>query len=414
MRAVIIGTGPAGITAAETLRRLDPAGSVVALSAEGYPPYSPPAMADHFLTGRTGTLYWKGTDVARRLGIQERRSTVVEAVDTGHREVLLAGGGRAGYDALIIAAGSRLHAPLPGAQLHGVLNFKSLRTATELIGRVRAGQATSALVVGNGLIGTELALLLADLGVDVTVVEQEAQVMPRLLDADTAAVAEAALRARGVTLRLGLAAGEFIGSTSVTGLRLANGQVMTADMYIAATGVKPHIEFLAGSGVATGWGIHVDDRLRTSAPGVLAAGDVAETADWLTGERYVHAIFPNAVAQGRIAAANALGSSLRYDGAESMNSLKHLGVPVVAIGTTKGAEEVLRHRHAGTVRAVYLRDGHIIGAQLAGDISAAGSYRSLMLRRADVSRYGAALVRPGFGLSDIAWDAVRPGLSRAP
>ncbi|HEX7660821.1 MAG TPA: FAD/NAD(P)-binding oxidoreductase, partial [Pseudonocardiaceae bacterium] len=77
MRTVIIGTGPAGITAAATLRRLDPTGSVVALSSEPYPPYSPAALADHFLTGRDQTLYWKGTDIAERLGIDERRDSVV-------------------------------------------------------------------------------------------------------------------------------------------------------------------------------------------------------------------------------------------------------------------------------------------------------------------------------------------------
>jgi NADPH-dependent 2,4-dienoyl-CoA reductase/sulfur reductase-like enzyme len=81
MRAVIIGTGPAGITAAETLRRQDPTGSVVALSTEPYPPYSPAAMADHFLTGRDQTLYWKGREVAELRGIDERREAVVIAVE---------------------------------------------------------------------------------------------------------------------------------------------------------------------------------------------------------------------------------------------------------------------------------------------------------------------------------------------
>ena len=84
------------------------------------------------------------------------------------------------------------------------------------------------------------------------------------------------------------------------------------------------------------WGVHVDDHLRTTVPNVYAAGDVAEAADWSTGERYVHAIFPNAVAQAKIAAAN-LGANITDDGAESMNSLKHLGVPIVAMGMTEGS-----------------------------------------------------------------------------
>lgn len=407
MRAVVIGTGPAGITAAATLRHLDPAGSVIALSTEPFPPYSPAALADHFLTGRDQTLYWKGTDVAERLGIDERRETVVSAVDTDNHEVILNDESRIPYEGLVIASGSRLHAPLQGADLPGVLDFKSLRTATELFDRVRRGEAHTALVVGNGLIGIELALLLSDLGVDTTVIGRRTWVMPRILDPVTSAVAEAELLARGVTLRLGLQADAFIGTPSVTGVRLADGTVLHADLVIAATGVKPHTEFLNDSPIGTGWGIHVDDGLRTSVPGVVAAGDVAETKDWLTGERYVNAIFPNAVTQAPIAAANLLGANLTYDGAESMNSLKHLGVPIVAIGTIEAPEQILRWQHNGAVRSVYLRGGTIVGAQLAGDIHAVGVYRSLMLRRADVSAYGSRLVEPGFGVGDITWDALR-------
>lgn len=408
MRAVIIGTGPAGITAAATFREFDPSGSVVALSAEPYPPYSPPALADHFLTGREEPLYWKGADVAERLGFEERRDTRVTGIDTRNGEVVL-DRDRIPYERLIIASGSQLHAPMPGADLPDVYDFKSLRRASEMIGRVRGGQAHSALIVGNGFIGIELSLLLADLGVDVTVIGRRPWIMPRVLDPETSAIAEAALKARGVKLRLGVEAEAFVGGPSVMGVQLAGGEMLTADLYVAATGVKPHTEFLSGSDIATGWGIHVDDRLQTSARGVFAAGDVTEAADWLTGERYVHAIFPNAVTQGRLAALNALGLDTPYDGAEAFNSLKHLGVPIIAIGTIDKPDEVLRHQDREGLRSLYLRDGRIVGAQLAGDIEAAGIYRSLMLRRADVSRFGRRLVEPGFGVADIAWDAMRPG-----
>jgi NAD(P)H-nitrite reductase large subunit len=404
MRAVIIGTGPAGITAAATLRRLDPAGSVVALSAEPFPPYSPAALADHFLTGRNQTLYWKGEDVAARLGIDERREAVVTSVDTDSHDVLLSDGTSIPFEGLIIASGSRLYAPLEGADLPGVLDFKSLRTATELIGRVRQGEARSALVVGDGLIGIEVTLLLADLGVDVTVIGRESSIMPRVLDPATAAIAEAELVARGVTLRLGVQADAFVGTASVSGVRLADGTILTADLVIAATGVKPHTDFLNGSPIRTGRGIHVDNGLRTSVPGIMAAGDVAETADWLTGEPGVNAIFPNAVMQAPIAAANLLGANRTYDGAESMNSLKHLGVPIVSIGTTDEPDEILRWQSKGTLRSVYLRSSRIIGAQLAGDIHAIGVYRSLMLKRTDVSSFGKHLVEPTFGFNDIARD----------
>ncbi len=410
MRAVVIGTGPAGITAAETLRRLDPSGSVVALSVEPFAPYSPPAMADHYLTGRDATLYWKGLDVAARLGIDERRETQVTGIDADNHEVVLADGQRVGYEGLVVASGSRLHAPLEGADLPGVLDFKSLRTADELVGRVRRGEATSALIVGNGFIGVELSLLLADLGVDVTVVGRRNWVMPRVLDPVTSTVAEEALLRRGVTLRLGVQADAFVGRPSVTGVRLADGKILSADLVVAATGVNPHVEFVEGSGIVTEWGIHVDDRLATSVSGIVAAGDVAEAGDWLTGRRYVHAIFPNAVAQAPIAAATLLGRNVRYQGAEAMNSLKHLGVPIVAMGTIDGPDEVLRWQRDRNLRSIYLRDGRVVGVQLAGDIRAAGVYRSLMLRRMPVGQYGQRLVEPGFGMADVMADVLRFGV----
>lgn len=406
MRAVVIGTGPAGITAAETIRRLDPNGSVVALSAEDSPPYSPPAMADHFLTGRDEPLYWKGRDVASRLGIEELRDAAVEAVDTDSHEVVLADARRIPYEGLVVASGSRLYAPLAGADLPGVLDFKSLRSATELVGRVRRGEVTTALIVGNGFIGVELSLLLADLGVDVSIVGRRDWVMPRVLDPMASTLAEAALVARGVTLRLGVEATAIVGHPSADGVQLADGAVLRADLVVAATGVKPHTEFLEDSDLVADWGIHVDEFLATSVPGVSAAGDVAEAIDRFTGERYVHAIFPNAVAQAPIAAANLLGAGLRYDGAEAMNSLKHLGIPIVSIGTIDAPDEVLRWQGGDHLRAVYLRDDRIVGAQLVGDIGAAGLYHSLMLRRQPVGRFGARLVEPGFGMADIAFDAV--------
>ncbi len=405
MRVVVIGTGPAGITAAETLRNLDPSGSVVVLSSEPFPPYSPPAMADHFLSGREQTLFWKGEDISDRLGIKERRDVVVEAVDVDNKEVVLSGGERIGYEGLVIASGSRLYAPIDGAEYPGVLNFKSLRTAEALVERVRSGEARNALIVGSGFIGTELAILLTDLGVEVKMVERLSWVMPRVLDSQTAEIAEKALVERGVRLQFGALVTQFVGDPRKPAVRFENGEEESADLVVAATGVKPHVEFLDGSGVAVNWGIQVDDRMFTSVPSVVAAGDVAEAADWLTGERYVHAIFPNAVVQGRLAAMNLLGIESRYEGAEAMNSLKHLGVPIVAMGTMSNPDETVSFRSDDALRTIYLRDGRIIGVQLAGDISSAGLYRSLMLRRTNVEHFRNELADPGFEVARLVFAA---------
>ena len=132
-----------------------------------------------------------------------------------------------------------------------------------------------------------------------------------------------------------------------------------------------------------------------------------QTVDRLTGERYVHAIFPNAVAQGQIVAYNILGWDMAYEGSDTMNSLKHLGLPIMAVGLMEGEE--LRLRRDGTLRKLFLRDGRIVGFRLAGDVSAAGIYRSLMNRRVDVSAFKQHLLEPGFGMGYLTNLASSPG-----
>jgi NAD(P)H-nitrite reductase large subunit len=406
MKVVIIGAGPAGIVAAEGLRAKDPAVELEMVTQEPYPPYSPPAMADHFLNGRDEPLFWRGRDVTERLGIRYHTSARVDAIDTASREVVLAGTGRVAYDQLLIASGSRLHAPVEGAELDGVHDFKSLAAAEEIIGRVRRGEATTAVIVGAGFIGMEIALLLADLGVRVAIIGRRGWVMPRMLDTETAEIAGRAMTARGVELRLGVEAIGFVESGGkAAGVRMADGELVTADLYIAATGVKPNVSFLAGSGVAHEWGITVDDHLRTTAPGVWAAGDVVEAPDRATGEAYVHAIFPNAVDQARVVAANMLGGDVAYAGAESMNSLKHLGLPIMAVGAMEGAEE-LRWREGDVLRKVFLDDGRVVGFRFTGEVSGGGLLRSFLLRGEDVRRFGRRLVMPGFGMSEIVLPAI--------
>jgi NADPH-dependent 2,4-dienoyl-CoA reductase/sulfur reductase-like enzyme len=375
------------------------------VSSEPHPPYSPPALADYFLTGRSETLFWKGRDIADRLALDYRPGVSVAAVDTTNRKVILKDGGVIDYEALVIASGSRLHAPITGWDLPGVHDFKSLTTAEALIGRVRRGEARTALIVGAGFIGMEIALLLADLGVGVTIVGRRGWLMPRMLDPETAAIAETVMRARGVAIQLGLEASAFEGSAAVEGVRLADGTLLTADLYVAATGVKPNIGFLDGSGILTAWGISVDEQLRTSVAGVWAAGDAVEAPDLMTGQRYVHAIFPNALEQGRIVGANVLGREIRYAGAESMNSLKHLGLPVMAVGAADGETE-LRWRAGDRLRKVFLSGGRIVGFRFAGEISGGGVLRSLMLRGDDVRRFGRRLVEPGFGQGNLVLPAM--------
>ena len=404
MKIIIIGAGPAGVTAAETVRTFDRQAELIMLTDEPYLPYSPPAMADHFINGSNLHL-WRSNDWPGETGVDYRQGVKVAAIEPGAHRVQLTSGETLSYDRLLIATGAHLYAPLAGADLPGIYNFKSLSAAEKLVSKVRTGQARSALIVGAGFIGMEIALLLSELGVTVTQVEMLDQVMATMLDADSAAIALTLMRLHGVDVQLNTKATAFVGNGTAQGIRLESGQVLEADLLIAATGVQPNLGLLQGSGIETSRGITVDACLRTNAPDIFAAGDCIETLDRVTGETFLHAIFPNAVEQGRVVGMNLVGYPVDYEGAERMNSLKHLGLPIIAAGEKEG-DCVLRKQSSANLRSIYLKEKRIIGFQLVGDIRAAGVLHALMIQKSDISRLEARLLDPNFGEGMIAWNAI--------
>lgn len=404
MQIVILGAGPAGVTVAETLRGYDQDITIKVLSGEPYPPYSPPAMADHFLTGSNAHL-WRGENWEKEQEIEYLPQTTVVAIDTDGKQVALANKKSLSYDRLVLATGSSLYAPLEGAKLEGVNNFKSLRAAETLIQEVREGSAKSALIVGAGFIGVEIALLLRELGVEVTLIEMLDQVMPAMLDHDTAQATLDLLEEKGIQVQLNTEATAFLGKKKVTGVQLESDEVLKADLYIAATGLKPNLDFLEGSPIEYKWGVTVDDHLLTTVPDVYAAGDVVEAPDLITGETYVHAIFPNAIEQGKVVGLNLAGFDIPYKGAKRMNSLKHLGIPVAAAGLKEG-DEVLRSNKSGASRTLYLQEDRLVGFQLVGEIHPAGVLQALMDRGERVHKLKSRLLDPNLGQGTIAWAAI--------
>ncbi len=404
MSIVIIGAGPAGITVAETIRRHDSRVPITMISEEPFAPYSPPALADYFLTGREETLFWKGHDICERLDVRYISGKSARSVHPQKKTVYLDDGTAVPYDQLVIAAGARLYAPVDGYDMPGVYNFKSLSAARALQRRVEEG-ARTALIVGAGFIGVEVAILLREMGLSVRMLDRS-RVLGAMLDPETSEIVRGVLQEQGIDLLLGpeYEAVAIVGDGYARGVQVRSGEVIKADLLIAATGVKPNVEFLENSGIAVNWGILVDDYLRTNVPDIYAAGDIAETVDRMTGERYVHAIFPNAVAQGQIAAYNVLGFNVAYEGAERMNSLAHLGLPLMAVGEMDGDEEI-RWRRGRTLRKIFLRNGRIVGFRLFNDLKAAGVYRSLLMTRTDVRPFRDRLLTTTLGIADVVLSA---------
>ena len=398
MRVVIIGAGPAGLTAAEAIRTRSPETTVEMISAEPFPPYAPPAMADHFLTGRDVTLYWKGEDVCERLGIEYRSGVAVARVVPSARRVELEDGTALGYDRLVLASGGRLYAPVVGADLPGIANFKSLRAAKALVSRAKQGQAKSAVIVGAGFVGVEVALVLRDLGLSVTLVEALDRVMPRMLDAETAEIVEKEIRRRGISLRLGTRVSAFAGKKRAELVLLESGEELAADIYVAATGVKPNIEPIADSGIGVRWGVVVDDRLRTSAADVFAAGDVANAFHPVLGRHIRVEHWANALNQPAVAAAGMLGNEAVYDRLPYFYT-DQFDLGMEYVGYADGGAEVVVRGSGLEFIAFWLREGRVAAGMNVNVWDVVEPIRELILsgREVDPSR----LADPEVSLDEV-------------
>ncbi len=396
MRVVIIGNGPAAVAAAEVARQLDGGCDIALISREPVPFYSPCALAE-YVEGRLPRkdLFLRDEGFYRERRIRTLFGRPAVALDAGARRVRLEGGETVEYDRVLVASGARaVTPPIPGLTgVRGVFGFKTLADADAVLLHLR--RAERAVVIGSGLVGLEVAQTLVRRGLRVTVVEALPQVLPQMLDAEMAALAEGLLRERGVEVLTGSPAEAVYGGTAGVSAVRAGGREIPCELVVCAAGVRPDLSLVAGSGVATATGILVDDRMETSVPGVFAAGDVVEAAGPAGGRRVV-ANWPNAVNGGRVAGFNMMGVERRYAGPDDVNVVRIFDMPVSSFGERGGARTLVRRR-GGAVWKLGLSCGRIVGGQTFGDVDRTGIYHELMRTGRDVSRFGDDLLDPGFG-----------------
>lgn len=385
MHHVVIGAGPAGVTACETLRQLDPQADLTLIGDEPEPPYARMAIP-YFLTGRigeAGTHLRKAPEHFERHGIQVRR-TRVNAVDTRAGGLELRGGERLGYDRLLIATGSTPGIPpVPGIDSPGVHPCWTLADAREIVSRARPG--AQVLLMGAGFIGCIILESLVRRGVGLTVVEPRDRMVARMMNQTAGGLIKRWCQQRGV---------KVLTSTGVTGLEagdplgveLDDGQTLAADLVIRATGVRPNVDFLTASGIDLDQGVLVNECLRTNVEGVYAAGDACRGRDLSTGEFRVQAIQPTAVEHGRVAAHNMVREQqLPHRGNLNMNVLDTLGLVSSSFGLWQGVEGGDEVELTDPERFRYLnlqfQEDRLIGASSLGLTEHIGVIRGLIQTR---------------------------------
>jgi len=382
MRHVIIGSGPAGVVAGETLRKADPAAEITVLCGEGEPPYA--RMAIPYLL--KGDIDEAGTHIRKDAGhyARQRISLVqarAQALDTAARAVDVGNGRSLPYDRLLIATGSRpSRERIPGIDLPGVQPCWTLRDARAIIAATRPG--TRIVQMGAGFVGCIIMEGLLSRGADLTILVRSGYMVRRMMNPAASGLIQRWCEAKGVRILTRTQPEGLSLNGDALRVDLGEGRTLPADMYLSVVGVDPNMDFLAGSGIEIGHGILVDANLQSSIPGVYAAGDVAESTSCLTGKRQLNAIQPNAVEQGRIAALNMAGRPARFKGSFVFNVLTTLGLVSSSFGEWQGMSGGESAEVLDKSRYRYLNlqfDGdRLIGANCVGFSEHIGALRGLI------------------------------------
>ena len=270
MRHVIIGAGPAGVVAAETLRRVDPSSEIFMLGDEPEPPYSRMALPC-LLAGNvaeSGTHLRHGEEHFEMLDIDLRQARV-RRVDPANRITILGNGHEIAYDRLLIATGAHpVEPPVEGMDSEGVENCWTLADARRVLAGAKPGSRV--VLMGAGFIGCIVLEALAARGVDLVVVEMAERMLPRMMDEAGGAMIARWCESKGVSVRTATRVTEIVRRNGSLVLATDSGDPIEADLVVCATGVAPNVGFLDGSGIECDAGILVDHRLRTSVRDIFA------------------------------------------------------------------------------------------------------------------------------------------------
>lgn len=382
MHHVIVGAGPAGVIAAETLRRKSQVDSITIIGNEPYPAYSRMAIP-YLLAGdvaEEGTYLRHAENHFSDLEIDIRNESVT-AVAPADKSVSLSNGESVAYDRLLLATGaSAIRPPISGMDSSRVHNCWTLSDAHRLLNDVNAGDRV--VLLGAGFIGCIVLQALVEMKLDLTVIELADRMLARMMDDPGGRMIKTWCEAKGVKVRTGTEAMAVEEKDGTLEIALGDGSSIAADHIVCAAGVRSNIDFLAGSGINTDHGILVDNHLQTNFEDIYAAGDVAQGPDLSTGEQQVHAIQPTASEHGRIAASQMAGEAVPYGGSLSMNVLNTLGLITSSFGIWDGVDGGERVASEDQAYNRYLRlefrDDVLIGALAIGLTQHVGILRGLV------------------------------------
>jgi len=404
MNYVIIGAGPAGVVAAETIRKHDARGRITLIGDEGEPPYSRmalPYVMNNKITEQ-GTHLRQTQDHFDDLKIKYLQAHV-SAIDTDTKTLALADGKSLKFDKLLLATGSHpVRPPIKGLGLAGVHTCWTLEDVRQIDKLAQSG--AHVVLMGAGFIGSIVLEALVSKGVSLSVVEMEDRMVPRMMDEVAGNMLKSWCKSKGVRVLTGTKITEISASDKGLKVTLNMGKIPAAQLVVVAAGVRSNTDFLKGSGIKTKDGVVVDDHLQTNIDGIYAAGDVAQAKDLSTGQFNVLAIQPAAVEHGRIAAMNMAGLDTPHRGSLSMNVLDTLGLISCSFGQWMGEKGSETSRMVDKPNYRYLRlefqENCLIGAQSVGFSEHIGMVRGLIQSKTKLGKWKQILMNSPYRISE--------------
>jgi NAD(P)H-nitrite reductase large subunit len=426
MKYVIVGAGPAGVVAAETLRKRDSECEITIIGGEAEPPYSRMAIP-YFIAGKvdeTGTHLRHGASHLADLNITIRQARVDKVLPKENRVVLeapssaapaqeevgffkkLFGGSSApaeaavtegesiSYDQLLLATGSRPSMPpISGLEgTAGVYNCWTLDDARNISNIAKEG--SNVVLMGAGFVACIIIEALLKRNVNLTLMlGGSGRMVSRMMDHTAGDMIKRWCEDRGVKM---ITAGTVSGVSEGPVLERSNGDKEAVDLIVVATGVKPNIELLEGSGIEIDQGILINEYFQTNIENIYAAGDIAQGLDYSTGERSVHAIQPTAVEHARTAAINMSGGRVQYRGSLNMNVLDAAGLITNSFGSWQGVEGGDSAFSLDEENYRYLKlefkDDYLVGAINVGRTDHVGVLRGLIQGKVPLGKWKARLI----------------------
>jgi phenylglyoxylate dehydrogenase epsilon subunit len=363
---LIIGAGPAGLSAVQAIREVDKTAKITLVSKEEVPPYSP-AMLPYVLSGELldADLFVKGREMLDRMNVSLSLHKEVAGIDSAAHQVTYSNGESESFDKLLIAMGARpLTLPIAYSanNIHHFRTYQDCERLQQTIGKTKQNIA----ICGGGLVAVEVAEKLCRAGHAVTLIELKSCLLPQLFSAKGIATIEDAFRNHGVTVLTNSTLIAVAEAGHKLDLTLSTGDTLRVDHLLFAIGVTPNL--VKGlSAPMTGGGLIVGRHMETALPDIYAAGDVAAAFSFLDGHNAPCPILPEAVAQGKVAGTNMAGGNLEYKGWIRCNYLRCFESNLFSMGITDISAEpecsALEYTDDHGFLRILLKNERIIGAE---------------------------------------------------